>query len=79
MANTASLKKEYAERIVFGGNGDRQSQRYCPTIIYPVGIEENIVNRLNAKYGLFIDIFPIDNLGGTYQKALKNIIIQTLK
>lgn len=35
---------EYRSRIVFGGEGDPVSRKYAPTIIYPVGIDEPIVN-----------------------------------
>ena len=50
----AALADEYRERIVFGGEGDRQSQRYDPTIIYPVGIDEHIV--MNE---LFCPLLPV--------------------
>ena len=34
----------YRDRIVFGGEGDIEKQKYSPTIIYPVEIDEPIVN-----------------------------------
>lgn len=35
---------QYKDRIVFGGEGDIETQKYSPTIIYPVNIDEPIVN-----------------------------------
>ncbi|MBP5557228.1 MAG: aldehyde dehydrogenase family protein [Bacteroidales bacterium] len=45
---------EYRNRIVFGGVGDKESRRYVPTIIYPVGINEPIV-----QHELFCPLLPI--------------------
>ena len=45
---------EYRHRIVFGGVGDKESRRYVPTIIYPVGIDEPIV-----QHELFCPLLPI--------------------
>ena len=50
----ADLADEYRDRIVFGGEGDRQSLRYAPTIIYPVGIDEPVVCR-----ELFCPLLPV--------------------
>ena len=50
----AKLAEEYRERIVFGGVGDRDTQRYAPTIIYPVDINEHIV-----QHELFCPLLPI--------------------
>ena len=36
--------EEYRDRIVFGGHGDKETWKYEPTIIYPVNIDEGIVN-----------------------------------
>ena len=46
--------KLYKKRIVYGGYGNRDSQKYCPTIIYPVKINEDIVN-----HELFCPLLPI--------------------
>ena len=46
--------ERYRERIVFGGAGDRTSRRYAPTVIYPVGTEEEIVRR-----ELFSPLLPV--------------------
>ena len=50
----ARLADEYRDRIVFGGVGDKESRRYAPTMIYPVGIEEHIV-----QHELFCPLLPI--------------------
>ena len=50
----AKLADEHRERIVFGGVGDRASQRYAPTLIYPVDINEPIV-----QHELFNPLLPV--------------------
>jgi len=46
--------EEYRDRIIFGGKGDINTLKYSPTIIYPVNIDENIVN-----HELFSPLLPI--------------------
>ena len=50
----ARLADEYRDRIVFGGTGDRETRRYAPTMIYPVDINEHIV-----QHELFCPLLPI--------------------
>ena len=50
----ARLADEYRDRIVYGGTGDRTTRRYAPTMIYPVGIDEHIV-----QHELFCPLLPI--------------------
>ncbi len=50
----AALADEYRDRIVFGGEGDRESCRYAPTLIYPVNKDEHIV-----KHELFCPLLPV--------------------
>lgn len=50
----SSLADRYRDRIVFGGKGNPQAQRYCPTIIYPVGADEDIV-----RQELFCPLLPV--------------------
>ena len=45
---------KYRDRIVFGGEGDRDKCKYAPTIIYPVGVDEEIV-----KKELFCPLLPV--------------------
>ena len=50
----ASLAGEYSNRIIFGGTGNRDSLRFAPTIIYPVDIDEEIVQK-----ELFCPLLPV--------------------
>ena len=50
----ANLADEYRDRIVFGGVGDKETRRYAPTMIYPVDINEHIV-----QHELFCPLLPI--------------------
>jgi len=50
----AKLADEHRERIVFGGIGDKSSRKYAPTIIYPVDINEPIV-----QHELFCPLLPV--------------------
>ena len=53
-AKCARLADEYRDRIVFGGVGNKETRRYAPTMIYPVGIDEPIV-----QHELFCPLLPI--------------------
>ena len=46
--------EQYRERIVFGGEGDLETCKYSPTIIYPVDINEPIV-----QHEIFGPLLPI--------------------
>ena len=48
------LTDEYRDRVVFGGNGRKESRRFAPTIIYPVGEDEEIV-----RHELFCPLLPV--------------------
>ncbi|MBQ8100948.1 MAG: iron-containing alcohol dehydrogenase [Paludibacteraceae bacterium] len=50
----ARLADEYRKRIVFGGRGDKAALKYAPTIIYPIGIDEHIV-----QHELFCPLLPV--------------------
>ena len=52
--NIAKEADEYRDRIVFGGEGDINTLKYSPTIIYPVDINEPIVN-----HEIFGPLLPI--------------------
>ena len=52
--NIAKGADEYRDRIVFGGEGNPETQKYSPTIIYPVNIDEPIVN-----HEIFGPLLPI--------------------
>ena len=44
----------YRDRVVFGGEGDPETCKYSTTILYPVGIDEEVVN-----HELFCPILPV--------------------
>ena len=50
----AKEAEEYKDRIVFGGEGDPNKNKYSPTIIYPVDINENIV-----QHEIFGPLLPV--------------------
>ena len=52
--NIAKEAEEYKDRIIFGGEGDPNTLKYSPTIIYPVDINEPIVN-----HEIFGPLLPI--------------------
>ena len=54
--NIAKEADEYRDRIVFGGEGNKETQQYNPTIIYPVRIDEGIVN--HEIFGPLLPIVP---------------------
>lgn len=50
----ADEAERYKDRIIFGGKGDETSCKYDTTVIYPVGIDEPLVN-----HELFCPILPV--------------------
>ncbi len=48
------LAAEHSDRIIFGGTGNKSTCRFSPTIIYPVDINEDIVQK-----ELFCPILPV--------------------
>lgn len=50
----AAEADEYRNRIVYGGFGNRDRQKYAPTIIYPVKTDEKICN-----HELFCPLLPV--------------------
>ena len=50
----ARLADEYRSRIVFGGVGNPETRRFAPTMIYPVDVNEHIV-----QHELFCPLLPI--------------------
>ena len=65
----ANLCKEYKERVFIGGHGDPESLRFEPTVIYPVGPDEDIV-----KHELFSPLLPIVPYRGDEEDKLLDII-----
>ncbi len=50
----AAEAEQYRDRIIVGGRGDRETRRYAPTVIWPVGIDEPIV-----RHELFSPLLPV--------------------
>lgn len=50
----ADEAEQYRDRILTGGKGDAGVRKYAPTVIYPVGIDEDIV-----RHELFSPLLPI--------------------
>ena len=48
------LTEQYRDRVVFGGVGNRAEVCFAPTILYPVGIDEDIV-----QHELFCPLLPV--------------------
>ena len=46
--------RQFEGRIAYGGRGDPETLRFCPTVLYPVGIDEEVVRR-----ELFCPILPV--------------------
>ena len=67
--NIENEANEYKDRIVFGGVGDSNKDKYSPTIIYPVDIDEPIVN-----HEIFGPLLPIVKFEDDKVEELLNII-----
>ena len=65
----ADEAEQYRDRIVCGGIGDPDALKYAPTIIYPVGIDEGIVN-----HELFSPLLPVV----TYRDAEIDALMETI-
>ena len=50
----ADEAEQYKDRIIFGGKGDPEALKFQPTIIYPVGRDEPIV-----QHELFCPLLPV--------------------
>ena len=48
------LTDAYRDRVVFGGTGDRETCRFAPTLLYPIRMDEDIV-----QHELFCPLLPI--------------------
>ena len=48
------LTEQYRDRVIFGGTGNREAVKFSPTVLYPVGIDEEIV-----QHELFCPLLPV--------------------
>ena len=53
-AKCERLTAQYADRVVYGGTGDPDSRRYAPTVLYPLTLDDDIV-----QHELFCPILPV--------------------
>ena len=65
----AKEAEQYRDRIVFGGEGNMLTLKYSPTIIYPVDVNEPIVN-----HEIFGPLLPIVKYKDAEVDALLDII-----
>ena len=65
------LTEQYRDRVVFGGTGDRAALRYAPTILYPVGIDEEII-----QHELFCPLLPVVPYRDAEADALLDVIAE---
>ena len=63
------LTDQYRDRVVFGGTGDRAEVRFAPTILYPIGIDEDIV-----QHELFCPLLPVVPYKDEQVDALLDVI-----
>ena len=63
------LTEQYRDRLIFGGVGDREALRFAPTVLYPVGMDENIVQQ-----ELFCPLLPVVPFRDSETDALLDVI-----
>ncbi|MBQ1631942.1 MAG: aldehyde dehydrogenase family protein [Clostridia bacterium] len=65
------LTEQYRDRVIFGGTGNRETVKFSPTVIYPVGIDEEIV-----KHELFCPLLPVVPFKDSEVEALLSVIAE---
>ena len=60
---------EYKEKVVFGGVGNKDTRRFFPTILYPIDINDEIV-----QSELFSPILPIVEYDDSEEEGLLKVI-----
>lgn len=65
----SSLAEKYRDRIIYGGKGNAAALRYQPTVIYPVDINEDIVQK-----ELFCPLLPVVPFRGSEADAVLDVI-----
>ena len=63
------LTEQYRDRLIFGGVGDREALRFAPTVLYPVGMDEDIVQQ-----ELFCPLLPVVPFRDSETDALLDVI-----
>ena len=65
------LTEEYRDRVIFGGVGNPKTRRFAPTMIYPVGIGEDVV-----RHELFCPLLPIVPFRDAEADGLMDVIAE---
>ena len=65
------LTEQYQDRVVFGGTGNRKEVKFSPTVLYPVGIDEDIV-----KHELFCPLLPVVPYQDAEVEALLEVVAE---
>ena len=63
------LTEQYRDRLIFGGVGNREALRFAPTVLYPVGMDEDIVQQ-----ELFSPLLPVVPFRDSETDALLDVI-----
>ena len=66
-----TLTAQYRDRVVFGGTGNREAVKFSPTVIYPVGIDEQIV-----QHELFCPLLPVVPFRDAEVEQILNVIAE---
>ena len=66
-----ALTAQYRDRVVFGGTGNREAVKFSPTVLYPVGIDEDIV-----KHELFCPLLPVVPFKDAEIDTILNVIAE---
>lgn len=69
----AMEEKELPFNLFCPENNDLCGNEYAKAMCRETYIDEQIANRHNLDLGVFVDIFPVDYLGNTFEEAKKNI------
>ena len=64
-----TLTEQYRDRVVFGGTGNREAVKFSPTVLYPVGVDEDIV-----KHELFCPLLPVVPFRDSEVEKILNVI-----
>ena len=63
------LTEQYRDRVVFGGTGSREKVKFSPTVLYPIGVDEEIV-----QHELFCPLLPVVPFKDAEVDSILNVI-----
>ncbi len=64
-----ALTAQYRDRVVFGGTGNRETVKFAPTVLYPIGVDEEIV-----QHELFCPMLPVVPFRDAEVDSILNVI-----